>query len=89
MERPQTNSAGSRFPLADGVIFHRVIRGFAVPGWRPARTGTGGRATKFADGFHPELQFDRPYLLAMADAGPGQNGSQFFITVANAVAHAC
>ncbi|GAA3738979.1 peptidylprolyl isomerase [Salinactinospora qingdaonensis] len=68
-------------PLYNGTIFHRVIKGFIIQGGDPLGNGRGGPGFKFEDEIHPSLRFDRPYLLAMANAGPNTNGSQFFITV--------
>ncbi|MEV2237877.1 peptidylprolyl isomerase [Micromonospora sp. NPDC049891] len=77
---PRTGQPGNG-PYYDGTISHRVISGFMIQMGDPTGTGRGGPGYTFADEFHPELRFDRPYLLAMANAGPGTNGSQFFITV--------
>ncbi|MFT3708458.1 MAG: peptidylprolyl isomerase [Archangium sp.] len=78
---PATGESKKNTPLYNGTIFHRCIKEFMVQGGDPLGRGTGGPGYKFEDEFQSGRRFDKPGLLAMANAGPNTNGSQFFITV--------
>lgn len=79
---PKTQKKMEGVSLYKGTVFHRIIPDFMIQGGDPLGEGVGGPGYRFEDEFDPSLKFDKVGLLAMANAGPGTNGSQFFITVA-------
>jgi peptidyl-prolyl cis-trans isomerase A (cyclophilin A) len=79
---PRNGEVQTGKPLYNGVVFHRIIPQFMLQGGDPTGTGMGGPGYQFGDEINSELNFNEPFKLAMANAGPGTNGSQFFITTA-------
>ncbi len=79
---PATGKPGKSKPYYDGLTFHRIIDGFMIQGGDPTGTGRGGPGYRFNDEIDPTHKFDKAGIMAMANAGPNTNGSQFFITVA-------
>jgi len=77
---PKTGQSVKK-PLYNGLVFHRIIKDFMIQGGDPLGNGTGGPGYRFEDEFNSPRTFDKPGILAMANAGPNTNGSQFFITV--------
>ena len=79
---PATGKPGKSKPYYNGLTFHRIIDGFMIQGGDPTGTGSGGPGYRFADEIDRAHKFDKAGIMAMANAGPNTNGSQFFITVA-------